>query len=146
MQNTVSPTLNDIAELKKYISLLEMTVAQAEATNKSIEQDKERTEAELQALQLKYNSLLEQFKLSRQRNFGASSEKNILQLSLFDEADLPTTEEAKADIAEENDTEVIAAYERKKKDAGQAKRQALPDHLPREERLYDITDAEKTCA
>ncbi len=44
------------------------------------------------------------------------------------------------------DTEVVAAYERKKKDAGQAKRQALPDHLPREERLYDITDAEKTCA
>lgn len=146
MQNTVNPAFNDATELQKYISLLEMTVAQVEENKKNIEQEKVRIETELQVLQLKYNSLLEQFRLSKQRTFAASSEKNIYQMNLFDEADLPMTQEANADIAQEDDTEVVAAYERKKKEACQAKRQALPDHLPREERIYDIPAAEKTCA
>jgi len=114
---------NDIDELKTHIILL------TEKFNK----EKARQESVIREWKLKYESVLEQFKLSRQRQFAASSEKNVLQQSLFDEADLPLQEEAKAEVAEEEaaeEVDTVEAYERKKKKAGLAKREPLPEHLP----------------
>src|SRR6185436_10110975 len=44
-------------------------------------------------------------------------------------------------VAEETET---ITYERKK-NTGNAKRQALPDYLPREEKVYDIPEQDKIC-
>ena len=143
MRNTENQLSSDISELQKYILLLEVGIAKITEEKSLVEQ---KAKAELNVLQLKYDYLFEQFKLSKQRQFGSSSERNILQYDLFDEADLPDNTEAQADVEEDPAVEVVEAYERKKKNTGQAKRQPLPDHLPREERIYDIPEAEKTCA
>lgn len=88
--------------------------------------------------QLKYESLLESFKIAQQHRYGASSEKNILQEDLFDEADVPLPAEDAT-----NDTVSIAAHEREER---HPKRTPLPEHFPREEILVDVDAAEKVCA
>ena len=93
--------------------------------------------SESQGWKLKYESLLETFKLAQQHRYGASSEKNILQDDFFDEADAP--------IPEDNTSEeevIVQAHARKK----HPKRPKLPEHLPREVIEYDISDEEKQCA
>jgi hypothetical protein len=44
------------------------------------------SQAELASYKLKYANLLEEIRLAKQFRFGSSSEKNILQSDLFDEA------------------------------------------------------------
>jgi transposase len=72
--------------------------------------------------------------------YGKRSEKiSANQLSLFDEATQPTTEEAVA--IEQAETEIaVATYTRKKPG-----RRALPKDLPRKQVIHDLTDAEKIC-
>ncbi|HEY8660791.1 MAG TPA: IS66 family transposase [Hanamia sp.] len=86
----------------------------------------------------KYERLLEELRLSRQQRFAPSSEKNINQTDLFDEAGIETPEE----IVEQtkNETEVTAHIRKK-----HPTRKALPKELPREIILHDISDAEKIC-
>ncbi|HDV5785685.1 TPA: IS66 family transposase [Legionella pneumophila] len=88
------------------------------------------------SLKQRYEHLLEQFKLSRQRHFSSSSE-STQQLSLqFDEAEAVNTQELPA---EENT--VTITYTRSK-----PKRRVLPPELPREVIEYDISELEKICA
>ena len=87
--------------------------------------------------QEKYESLLETFRLAKQRQYAASSESHILQDDLFDESDvpLPEVEEEKNNIVE------VGAHQRNK----HPKRQAIPKHFPRETIQYDISDERKIC-
>ncbi len=125
---------NDVESLQKIIVALQKNVEQ-------ITEEKAKTEAELSTVRLKLDYVLEQFKLAKQRHYGRSSEKGLIQYDMFDEAGVTLPAEAKQDVTEETETIV---YDRKK-NAGQSKRQALPDYLPREERVYDIAEAEKVC-
>ena len=95
-------------------------------------------QSENEAWKLKYQSLLESFKLAQLNRYGSSSEKNIHQADLFDEADCPVAaEEETATIT------TVAEHERKK---DHPKRVALPADLPREIVEHDISDEEKKCA
>jgi transposase len=150
MKYAINTLLNEIYSLQEIIILLQNNVEKmAEEKNTlqqkhdAILQEKIKTDAELATVRLKLDHLLEQFKLSKQRQFGRSSEKDLIQHDIFDEAGVTLPVEAAEDVAEE--TEVIT-YERKKKNTGKAKRRALPDYLPREVKTYDIPESEKTCA
>ncbi|MBA3536079.1 MAG: IS66 family transposase [Tatlockia sp.] len=85
----------------------------------------------------KYFNLLEQLKLAKQRQFGRSSETNILQGELvFDEAEAVEPVE----LPKEDNT-VSVTYTRKK-----PARRPLPAHLPRQIIEHDIAEQDKQCA
>lgn len=107
-----------------------------ELTEDKLPNDIQELKRLLISTQKKYDNLLEQFKLAQQRQYVASTEKNILQGELFDEP-------SEAEAAEEGaPTEtVVAAHTRQQK----PKRQPIPDHFPREVIRHDIDDAEKRC-
>jgi transposase len=85
----------------------------------------------------KYESLLESFKLAKQRQFASSSEAHLLQDSLFDEDDTPTPEdEEPSESAIE-----VTAHQRKR----HPKRRPIPKHFPREKIWCDLSDSEKIC-
>ena len=134
MKYTLNTLPNDIHSLQEIILLLQNDA-------EKMTEEKIKTDAELATIRLKLDHVLEQFKLSKQRQFGRSSEKDLVQYDIFDEAGVTLSVEAQDDVAEE--TEVIT-YKRKKH-AGKAKRTALPDYLPREVITYDIPGSEKIC-
>ncbi len=86
----------------------------------------------------KYLRLLEQIKLEKTRTFLHSSEKNILQPDLFDEAGIELPDDVKEQLVEEVE---VKSYARKKHPV----RCSLPDHLPREIVMHDISEQEKIC-
>ncbi len=97
MKTTINQLPNDVFQLKQYIISMEASFVKIQEektrlqeekneirkTKEQLEQEKLKAESELSALKLKYDDLFEQFKLSKQRQFGRSSEKNLLQLSFF---------------------------------------------------------------
>ena len=81
-------------------------------------------------------SLQEQIKLLLQKRYGTSSEKTSNdQLGLFNEAE----EEVLSD-AEASESTTVKAHTRTSKP-----RITLPDHLPREDMIYDLPESEKVC-
>lgn len=82
--------------------------------------------------------LQEALKLARLHRFGVSSEKNILQIDLLDEAGVVLPEEVQDQI---DDAITVKEYSRKKHPI----RRPLPTHIPREVIVYDISDADKVC-
>lgn len=122
-------------------SLQEIILSLQEQVDK-ITEEKIKTESELSTARLKLDYVLEQFKLSKQRQFGRSSEKELVQYDIFDEAGVTLLDEIKEDISDEKE---VITYERKK-NAGKAKRTVLPDYLPREVKTYDIPGGEKICS
>ncbi len=93
------------------------------------------------ALQQYNQQLLEALKLSQHRQFGTKSERiDINQLLLFNEAELPSTEEQA--VIEETEREIeVAAHTRHQK----AGRKPIPAHYPRIQKVYDLTESEKQC-
>ncbi len=87
----------------------------------------------------RYVRLLEKIKLERARVFSPSSEKNILQPDMFDEAGVELPEEVKEQLADEIE---VKSHVRKKHPV----RRPLPDYLPREVVLHDLPEAEKICS
>ena len=87
----------------------------------------------------RYVRLLEKIKLERARVFSPSSEKNILQPDMFDEAGVELPEEVKEQLADEVE---VKSHVRKKHPV----RRPLPDYLPREVVLHDLPEAEKICS
>jgi transposase len=85
--------------------------------------------------------LEEQIRAYQLRQFAAKSEKmtEARQLSLFDEATLPSSPEK---VLEQEEEITVASYQRQKKGG----RQALPSELLRVPRVYDLTEEEKICA
>ena len=92
---------------------------------------------ELKTEKLKNAYLLEQFKLARQQKYSSSSEKNIYQADLFDEAGIECEE--KEDIKHSVE---VKGYTRKKHPV----RKPLPADLPREQVIHDLNAEEKTCS
>lgn len=97
----------------------------------------ESLKQETQEWKQKYHQLLEQLRLSQQRQFARSSEANVLQGELqFDEAEAIETNE----LPEEDNT-LTVTYSRKK-----PIRRPLPRELPRKIIEHDIPAHEKECA
>jgi transposase len=91
-----------------------------------------------QAMQIQF--LEEQILAYRLRQFAAKSEKaHPNQLSLFDEAELPKSEEK---LLSQEEEITVASYKRHNK----VGRKALPPELLRIPRVYDLTEKEKVCA
>lgn len=92
------------------------------------------------AQQAKQIHFLEEQVLAYQlRQFAAKSEKvNQNQASLFDEAELPKSEEK---ILSQEEEITIASYKRSTK----VGRKPLPTELLRVPRIYDLSDEEKKC-
>ena len=89
-------------------------------------------------------SLFEQLRLARVKRFAASSEKgDNPQLPLFNEAEDTIdnlTKQEREELAAEEETCVVKTHKRKSK-----ARRLLPEDLPREEIIIDLTDEEKQC-
>lgn len=99
-------------------------------------------ENELSSFKSKYENLLEQFKLAKQQRFGAKSESNLAQPDMFDEAGVDLSCEVKEQLTEQSDDETaVAGHMRKKHPV----RKRLPQDLPREVIIHDITENETHC-
>jgi len=90
---------------------------------------------EILELKQQYQHMLEQFRLSQQRQFGQSSESSPNQTELFDEAEQENA--APTDNAITQQASGITL--------NKPKRQPLPKDLPRETLVHDIADADKVC-
>lgn len=111
---------------------LQATIEKLSAENADLEKQKEVLEAKIKWLE-------EQFRLSQQKKFGASSEKSNpdqLELPLFNEAELSVDEKV-----EEPTLESIT-YQRKKY-VGQ--RDAKLENLPTETIHYRLPEEEQVC-
>lgn len=100
----------------------------------------QKRDAELKSLEAENGFLREALRLARMARFAATSEKlPSNQSELFNEAELA----AKAPEPSEGQEEHIEVpgYTRNR-----PVRKALPDHLPREEVVIDLSEAEKICA
>jgi transposase len=96
------------------------------------------SKAEAATYKQKYAALIEELRLNRQQRFAPSSEKNILQQDLFDEPGTELSDELKAQL---ESTVEVGSHTRKK----QPVRRPLPEWLPREIIVHDITEDEKVC-
>ena len=82
---------------------------------------------------------MEQFRLAKHRQFGASSEKSEYdQIDFFNEAE----KTADANILEPELTEIEKHYRKKKRSS----KERLPENLPVEEVIYELPETEKICA
>jgi len=107
-----------------------------------VEKDTHITQQSKQITQQSHqiDTLTEMLRIYRYRQFGNKSEKTpIEQLGIFNEAELPK----KIDSIVDADEEIHIASHTRKKSPG---RKPLPADLPREERVYDLSEEEKTCA
>jgi transposase len=109
--------------------------AQLENQEKIIKQSK----AELSLYKEKYARLIEEIRLAKQQRFAHSSENNVLQPDLFDEAGIELPEEIREQLNEEEFQ--VDSYTRKKHPV----RKKLPAYLPREVIVHDISEEEKKC-
>ncbi len=98
---------------------------------------------ELTTYKTKYESILEQIRLAKQKRFASSSEKNLLQPDIFDEAGVELPDEVKEQLQGEENTVEVKAYKRKKEN--HPVRKPLPKDLPREVIVHDIPESEKIC-
>lgn len=103
------------------------------------QQQIEKQQQEVISYKARYMRLLEEFKLAKHQIYASSSEKNITQQDLFDEAGTEIPEEL---IEQLDDSIDIQSYKRKKHPT----RKSIPQDLTREVIVHDITDAEKICA
>jgi transposase len=102
-----------------------------------LQQSLQETKQELKTEKLKNAYLLEQFKLARQQKYSSSSEKNIYQADLFDEAGIE-----KEEPEEIKSTVEVKGHTRKKHPV----RKPLPADLPREQVIHDLKEEEKVCS
>ncbi len=98
-----------------------------------------KNQNEFAEYKIKYANLLEEIRLSKQRYFSPSSEKNILQPDMFDEAGIDLPDEVKEHIEDEEIK--VQSHVRKKHPI----RKPLPAYLPREVIMHDISEMEKIC-
>ena len=108
----------------------------------SLHQSLAETEKKASDYQTKYENILEQLRLAKQKQFASSSEKNVLQRGLFDEPGVDLPESVKEQLTDAQEDITISEHTRKKK----PKRCKLPEDLPRETIVHDIHDADKVCS
>jgi transposase len=95
-------------------------------------------DSQLTGWQSKYEFILEQWRLARQKQFGKSTESSSGQGELFDEAIVDIASEPDA-IDTELETQTVS-YTRQK-----LKRQPLPKDLPRKSVEIDLPESEKSA-
>jgi transposase len=117
---------------------MKINIKEISKSPKELEKIIVNLQIELSNYKEKYARLIEELQLAKQRRFSSSSEKNPLQQDLFDEAGIELPEEIKAQLDDEIE---VKSHIRKKHPI----RRSLPDWLPREVIIYDLSDAEKIC-
>lgn len=118
--------------MEKLETISSSTIEELLTKNRELEKQNEALQAKLQWLE-------EQFRLSQQKKFGASSEKtnpDQLELPLFNEVEITTDEK------EEEPTIETITYRRKKR-VGQ--REAMLENLPTETIHYHLPEEEQVC-
>jgi hypothetical protein len=98
--------------LPKSSDLLEKIIIDLTARLENQEKIIEQSKAELSLYKEKYARLIEEIRLAKQQRFAYSSEKNVLQPDLFDEAGIELPEEVGEQISEEEVQ--VDSYTRKK--------------------------------
>jgi hypothetical protein len=126
--------------LPKSPELLEKIIIDLAEKLENQEKIIELSKVELSIYKEKYARLIEEIRLAKQQRFAHSSEKNVLQPDLFDEAGIELPEEVKGQITEEEVQ--VESYARKKHPV----RRKLPAYLPREVLVHDIPEEEKICS
>jgi hypothetical protein len=124
MKTIIKKHTKSIVELEKIIALQQQEI--------------EKSKAEIISYKERYIRLLEEFKLEKHHKYSSSSEKNILQPDLFDEAGIEISDELKDELDDNID---VSSYKRKKHPV----RKSIPKDIPREVIIYDIADNEKVC-
>lgn len=122
----------NIKKLPKSPELLEKIII-------DLKEKLEQKQQELISYKEKYAHLIEEIRLAKQHRFAPSSEKNVLQQDIFDEAGIELPEEVKEQL--EDDEIEVKSYTRKKHPV----RKKLPAYLPREVVIHDIPEEEKVC-
>ncbi len=120
------------------VNALQLLLKQVQEQLSKAQQDNEKINQEKAHWQHKYESLLESFRLAKQRQYHYASESHLVQDDLFDEADAPIPETTQG---ADHDTIEIAAHQRRR-----GKRAPIPAHFPREIIVHDIDEADKICA
>lgn len=95
-------------------------------------------DATIQSMQARLRWLEEQFHLSQQRRFGASSEKDAVQGCLFDEAEQNADNDD--DEQDEEPADAAPVQNRRRK-----RRVTASPELPREDVVHDLADDAKVC-
>ncbi len=113
-------------------------IALKEEETQQHRESKKQLEKENHHYKIQVLSLQEQLNLLLHKHFGASSEKlSADQLRLFNEAEQETDT---LEQAQTQNSVTVAEHERKKPG-----RKSLPDTLPREEVIHDLSEDEKFC-
>jgi len=118
--------------------LFEKIIADLQSKLDKLAQEIASSKTELASYKEKYARLIEELLLAKQQRFAPSSEKNILQSNLFDEAGVELSDEVKEQL--EDDVE-IKSHTRKKHPV----RRPLPSYLPRNIIVHDISEEDKIC-
>jgi len=130
---------NEQKQLPTDVKILQTMLLEQQDSVRQKDEEISSNKIQINKLEAKLGSLIEQLILARHKQFGASSEKhNATQTDLFfDEAeDLDETSQPEVESA----SVTIPSHERKK--CGRTK---LPDNLPRIEVIHDLADADKIC-
>ncbi|MDH3640041.1 MAG: IS66 family transposase, partial [Gammaproteobacteria bacterium] len=132
----------DTSTLPNDVETLQALVCSLRDTH--LEQQKRLTEqqAKLQRQSSLIDQLVEQIKLARHKQFGASSEQwSVDQMRLFNEAETIVDREGGDEDTEfDADTIVVPAHRRKR-----GGRKPLPPELPRIEVVYELPESERVC-
>ena len=90
--------------------------------------------------------VFEQIRLNRYRLFGAKSEANLLQCTLFNEVELTACEpDVEADVAEAPSSTAFDAETQVAPSRLHGGRRPLPPELPRVDVIIDVEETHKTC-
>jgi transposase len=128
MDRETSPLPNDVEALKALVFSLRQT---------HLEQ-----QAKIQRQTSLIDQLIEQIKLARHKQFGASSERwSVDQMRLFNEAEAIVDSEG-GDDDQESDADTIAVLAHRRKRGG---RKPLPPELPRIEVIHELPESERVC-
>jgi len=124
--------------MKNITATTPITIDELQQQNRNLEQQNAKLEQQNAELTTKLNWLEQQFRLSQQKRFGASSEQTHPdQLQLFNEA------EAEADPSKAEPSVETITYKRKKQNG---RREAMLENLPTETIEYHLPKEEQVCS
>lgn len=124
--------------MKKEINTLPSSPEVLEQIIADLRRELETEKAEKISYKERYVRLLEELRLAKHQRFSSSSEKNVLQHDLFDEAGIELPEELQDQLEDEGE-------HNKKSKKKHPVRRPLPKELPREVVIHDIAEDEKKC-
>lgn len=141
MTQTANTLPDDIYQLKGIIAEQILSIHKYEEMFQRQHEEVVRHHEELARIKAENERLEEKVRLLRRLHFGRRSEKvrsedNPKQLGIFNEVELEAGK-----VEEEPSSVTVKSYRRR----GKPKRVKLPENLPREEVIIDISEEEKRC-